>query len=78
MDMARRSVTVLLTSALAALALAACGELPQDGPKPFVGKDEARSNAGARSEGDRALHERTLAARARTQDEYPTMANGDK
>ena len=29
--------------AFAALTLVACGELPQDGPKPFVSADEQRS-----------------------------------
>ena len=54
----------------AALALGACGEIAQDGPKPFAGEDETRSYAGDRFKGDQVLYERTLAERARTQDEY--------
>ena len=66
MDIAARWMTI----GFAALALAACGELPQDGPKPFAGKDEVRSHAGAPFNGDRAMYERALAERADTQNEY--------
>ncbi|HYC35329.1 MAG TPA: hypothetical protein VEC19_02825 [Usitatibacter sp.] len=57
------------------LALASCGEIPQDGPKPFAGEDEIRSYAGSTFKGDQALYEKTLAERARTQDEY--LITGD-
>jgi len=41
--MARIHAASLPAIAGAALALAACGELPQDGPKPFVSPAEQRS-----------------------------------
>lgn len=47
-----------MLASLAALALAGCGEIPQDAAKPFAGKEETRSYAGG------------LADRAKTQDEY--------
>ena len=62
-----KAVTTL-TMSIAALALAACGELPQDGPKPFVSKDEMRSHAG----------DVTLAERAKTQDEYLVTKDAKK
>jgi hypothetical protein len=49
----------ILIAALAGLALAACGELPQDGPKPFVTAKEMKTDGAA------------LAARTGHQDEYP-------
>jgi hypothetical protein len=68
-------------SAFAALAmaalLAACGEISQDGPKPFAGPDETRSYAGEPFNGDRALYDRSLAERTRTQDEYLEMGERD-
>ena len=62
--------------AVSAIALAACGELPQDGPKPFAGHDETRSYASAQFKGDAALYERNLAERTRTQDEYLVTGGG--
>lgn len=57
--------------ALAAMALAAaCGEIPQDAPKPFAGERETRPYADAKFNGDKALYEKTLAERADTQNEY--------
>ena len=49
----------MLIAAWAGLALAACGELPQDGPKPFVNAKEMKTDGGA------------LAGRTGHQDEYP-------
>lgn len=54
----------------AGLVLAACEEIPQDAPKPFAGKDETRSYAGAPFDGDKTRYEKALAERARTQDDY--------
>ena len=64
-------------AATSAFALAGCDELPQDGPKSFVGDDERRSYASDRKV-DAASQERALAERARTQDEYLMMGNGGK
>ena len=52
----------LATLAFAGLLVAGCGELPQDGPKPFV-KDGTYGN-------ESAAHAPGLAERARFQDEY--------
>ena len=65
-------------AAACAFALAACGELPQDGPKPFAGYDETRSYASEQFKGDAALYERTLAERTRTQDEYLVTGDGSQ
>lgn len=54
---------------------AACSEIPQDAPKPFAGKDETRSYAGAPFNGDRVKYEKALAERADTQNEY--LVTGD-
>jgi hypothetical protein len=54
----------------AALALAACHEIPQDARKSFAGEAETKAYTGARFNGDRALYEKTLAERADTQNEY--------
>ena len=68
---ARTRNHVVATAATAlGLAIAGCGEIPQDGPKPFVGAEETKSYAGAMFNGDKALYERTLAQRADTQNEY--------
>ena len=61
--------------ALATLALVACGEIPQDAVKPFAGKEETQSYAGVPFKGDKALYERTLAERAKTQNEYLMMGD---
>jgi hypothetical protein len=42
-----------------AMGLAACGEIPQDGPKPFV-----------EANGQKAAHAQALAERTATQDDY--------
>lgn len=81
MKKARASVVEGIVSAnmafvlAAGLFLAACEEIPQDAPKPFAGSEETRSYTGAPFDGDKALYERTLAERARTQNEY--LATGD-
>ena len=49
----------ILVAATLAAGLAACGEIPQDGPKPFV-----------EANGQEAAHTEALAERARTQDDY--------
>ena len=54
----------------ATLALAACEEIPQDAVKPFAGKEETQSYLSAPFNGDKALYERTLEERAKTQNEY--------
>ena len=53
------------TALAAALGLGACGELAQDGAKPFVEKDETQS------------YETALADRVRTQDEYAAYAGSE-
>jgi hypothetical protein len=57
-DTGRRALGVLAAAAI----LAACGELPQDGPKPFVQDGTYGGQAAAHTPG--------LAERARFQDEY--------
>ena len=53
----------------AALAVAACGEIPQDAPKPYAGKDDTKASAGDLFKGDKAKYENTLADRAQYQNE---------
>jgi hypothetical protein len=55
---------------IAALAAASCGELPQDGVKPYAGKADVQPHASDAFKGDRARYEKTLAERANFQDEY--------
>jgi hypothetical protein len=54
----------------AALALAACHEIPQDAAKPYAGKEDTKAYAGDLFKGDKAAYEKALAARAQTQNEY--------
>lgn len=61
--------TVLIATA-AAMALAACNEIPQDAPKPYAGKDDIKAYAGDRFKGDKQKYESTLAERANYQNEY--------
>ena len=56
--------------AAAALALAACHEIPQDAPKPYAGKDDTKAYAGDLFKGDKDKYEKALAQRAQTQNEY--------
>jgi len=53
-----------------ALVLAACGEIPQDAPKPYAGKEDTKAYAGDTFKGDKAKYEQTLAKRADFQNEY--------
>jgi hypothetical protein len=59
-----------LAAAAAALALASCGEIPQDAAKPYAGKDDTKAYAGDMFKGDKAKYEQTLAKRADYQNEY--------
>jgi hypothetical protein len=54
----------------AAVALAACHEIPQDAPKPYAGKEDAKAHAGDLFKGDKDKYEKALAARAQSQNEY--------
>jgi hypothetical protein len=54
----------------AALALAACHEIPQDAPKPYAGKEDVKPYAGDMFKGDKARFEQTLAQRSDYQNEY--------
>ena len=54
----------------AALAAAACHEIPQDAVKPYAGKDDTKAYAGDLFKGDKAKYEAALAKRADYQNEY--------
>jgi len=54
----------------AALALAACHEIPQDAPKPYAGKEDVKPYAGDLFKGDKAKFEETLTQRSNYQNEY--------
>ena len=54
----------------AGLALAACGEIPQDAPKPYAGKEDTKAYASDTFKGDKAKYEKHLADRADYQNEY--------
>ena len=58
----------LVAIGLAAV-LAACGEIPQDAPKPYAGKEDTKPYAGDLYKGDKAKYEKSLAERANYQDE---------
>jgi hypothetical protein len=60
----------LLIAAAAAVLLAACGEIPQDQPKPYAGKEDTKPYAGDTFKGDKQKFEQTLAKRANYQNEY--------
>ena len=61
----------------ALIALAACGEIPQDAPKPYAGKEDTKAYAGDAFKGDKAKWEATLAERTASQNEYePSRAAG--
>jgi hypothetical protein len=63
----------------ALIALAACGEIPQDAPKPYAGKEDTKAYAGDAFKGDKAKWEATLAERAASQNDYePSRAAGKK
>ena len=59
----------LIACAGTALCLASCGEIPQDAPKPYAGKEDSKAYAGDLFKGDKARYEKTLAERAIYQDE---------
>ena len=59
-----------LAAVAAALALASCGEIPQDAAKPYAGKEDTKAYAGDAFKGDKAKYEQTLAKRADYQNEY--------
>ena len=59
-----------LATLSAALFLAACGEIPQDAPKPYAGKADTKAYAGDLFKGDKAKYEKVLAERADNQNEY--------
>jgi hypothetical protein len=54
----------------AAVALAACHEIPQDAPKPYAGKEDTKAYAGDLFKGDKAKYEQALAERSKFQDDY--------
>jgi len=59
----------------AALALAACHEIPQDAPKSFAAKADDKAYASNLFNGDKGKFEAALAARAQKQDERVRMAD---
>ena len=63
----RRFATTMALAA--ALAVAACSEIPQGGPKPYAGKEDTKPYAGDVFKGDKAKYEKTLAERAQYQTE---------
>ncbi len=54
----------------AALALAACHEIPQDAAKPYAGKEDVKPYAGDLFKGDKQKFETALAERADHENEY--------
>lgn len=65
---------LLATIAFAGLLVVGCGELPQDGPKPFV-KD---GTYGAAAQADARTRGKGLAERASFQDEYVLLEEASK
>ena len=70
---ARRSASAL--AVLAALGVAACGEIPQDA-KPYAGKTDTKHYAGDTFKGDKAKYEQALAKRANYQNEQSRASWG--
>ena len=60
----------------AAMALAACNEIAQEPGKVYAGKEDTKAYAGDLFKGDKDRYEKTLAARAQTQNEYIRVADG--
>ena len=60
----------ILAIAAAALAVAACNEVPQDAVKPYAGKEDTKAYAGDRFKGDKVAYEKSLEERSRFQNEY--------
>lgn len=61
-----RAVAVIAAGLLAC----ACGEIPQDAPKPYAGKADTQPWAGDMFKGDKSKYDQMLAERANTQNEY--------
>jgi len=59
-----------LALVVAALAVAACHEIPQDAAKPYAGKEDTKAYAGDMFKGDKAAYEQALAKRADYENEY--------
>jgi hypothetical protein len=59
-----------LPAGVAAGALAACHEIPQDAAKPYAGKEDSKAYAGDMFKGDKQKYEQTLAKRADYQNDY--------
>ena len=59
-----------LAPIVAAFALAACNEIPQDAAKPYAGKEDTKAYAGDMFKGDKAAYEAALAKRADYQNDY--------
>ena len=64
--------------AVLAVGLAACGEIPQDAPKPYAGKEDTKAYASDTFKGDKAKYEQALAKRANFQNEYSRASWVDK
>jgi hypothetical protein len=62
-----------VTFAAAAGVLTACGEIPQDAPKPYAGKADTAAYADDRWKGDKAKYEKALHDRAGFQDDYQAI-----
>jgi starvation-inducible outer membrane lipoprotein len=59
----------------AALALAGCHEIPQDAHKPFAPAQETKLYEGKPYDGNKAVFEKALTARSRSQNEYIRMGD---
>lgn len=59
-----------VAASVVVLALAACQEIPQDARKPYAGPEETKAYLGETFKSDKEQYEKSLARRARTQDEY--------
>ena len=62
-----------MLTAGAMLALAGCNEIPQDAPKPFAARQDVQLYDGNLFKGDKVQFEKSLAARARNENEYLRM-----
>jgi hypothetical protein len=64
--------------AAAALALAACNEIPQDAVKPYAGKEDTKAYAGDTFKGDKMAYEKALDQRAQFQNDYAATREAGK
>ena len=55
----------ILVAVTIAAGLAACGEIPQDAPKPYAGKEDTKAYAGDTCQGDKAKYDQALAKRTK-------------